>query len=159
MELQIEYLADHPDRFPAVAEWIYGEWSDIMPYDSSEEWLDNFRRRVKRAEVPTTFLAFDDGEPVGSASLTVRDLPSHMHLTPWLAEVFVRPEHRSEGVGSALVKRVEEEAARLGAEWLFLYTFDSEPWYESLGWQLMERCDLKGEAITIMKRDLTEIPR
>ena len=143
MDLQIEYLTDHPDRFPTVAEWIYGEWSDIMPYDGFDEWLGDFRRRVRRAEVPTTFLAFEDGEPVGSASLTVRDLPSHIHLTPWLAEVFVRPESRNRGFGSSLVRRVETEAARLGAELLFLYTFDSERFYEELGWTVLERDRLR----------------
>ena len=154
MDLRIDYLLDHPDLFSTVGACIFGEWSHLMPYDSQDDWLDAFKRRVRRDEVPTTVVAFADGEPAGSASLTVRDLPSHMHLTPWLAEVYVRPEFRKQGIGSALVKRTETEAARNSADMLFLYTFDSEAFYEELGWELMERDRLKGEAIAIMRRSL-----
>ena len=154
MDLQIDYLADHAELFPTVGGWIYGEWSDIMPYDSLETWQSDFRRRVRRDEVPTTVVAFADGEPAGSASLTVRDLPSHMHLTPWMAEVYVRPEFRERGIGSALVKRIESEAERQGVEVLFLYTFDREAFYERLDWDLMERDRMQGKPIAIMKRVL-----
>ncbi len=62
--------------------------------------------------MPTTFVALKDGKPAGSASLVNLDLSSRQELSPWLAAVYVSPEHRNQGIGAALVNRVVDEARR-----------------------------------------------
>jgi GNAT superfamily N-acetyltransferase len=40
---------------------------------------------------------------IGTVSLDFSDLPSHDHLSPWLASLFVLPEARGQGTGTALI--------------------------------------------------------
>ena len=70
---------------------------------------------------------------VGSASLIAQDMDTRPELSPWLASVYVAAEHRRQGIGSALVRRVAQEAAALGVETLYLFTPDQEHFYARLG--------------------------
>jgi len=79
------------------------------------------------------------------------DLDIRENLSPWLAEVYVRPEYRQRGIGSTLVRRVVREAERLGMQTLYLYTFDREVFYGRLGWAVMEQTEYRGKPITIMR--------
>jgi len=154
MELQIEYLSDHKDLIPTVARWVYGEWSSIMPYDSLEEWTRDLEGRLRRGQIPTTFVALLGDQPVGCASLVEHDLETHRHLSPWLAEVYVCPAYRRRGIGSALVRRAAEQARALGIKTVYLYTFDREKFYARLGWSTWERTEGHAERITVMKQEL-----
>ena len=73
---------------------------------------------------------------------------------PWLASVFVPPEHRGKGIASALVRTVEEAAKRLGYERLYLFTESATSLYAGLGWQALEQCDYRGERIQVMDKSL-----
>jgi N-acetylglutamate synthase-like GNAT family acetyltransferase len=154
MELQIEYLSDNKGLIPTVAHWVYDEWSPIMPYDSLEEWTCALEGRLRRGQIPTTFVALLGDQPVGCASLVEHDLGTHSHLSPLLAEVYVPPAYRRRGVGSALVRRVAAEARTLGIRTVYLYTFDREKFYARLGWSTWERTDYHGKRITVMKQEL-----
>ncbi len=73
-----------------------------------------------------------------------------MDLTPWLAGLYVAPEHRREGIGSALVARVVGEARGLGLHRLYLYTPDQECFYARLGWWVVDKCEHRGESVVVM---------
>ena len=100
--------------------------------------------------IPVTFVAVEDGQPLGSASLVERDLATHTHLGPWLASVYVTHERRRQGIGGQLVRRVVEEAARLHFDRLYLFTLDQEPFYRELGWERLERNHFRGHPIVVM---------
>ena len=111
--LQIGYLADHPDLIPTLAQWHHNEWSFLHPGDSIEARTARLRAYCRHREIPTVVIAFADGTPLGSAMLIEHDMDTRMELSPWLAGVFVTPEHRRRGVGSALVRRIVDEATAL----------------------------------------------
>jgi N-acetylglutamate synthase-like GNAT family acetyltransferase len=71
-------------------------------------------------------------------------------LSPWLASVYVAAEHRCQGIGSALVRRVVEEAAALDVQRLYLFTPDQERFYARLGWSVIERCTYRGYPQVVM---------
>jgi len=73
-----------------------------------------------------------------------------MDLSPWLATLFVAPEHQNQGVGSALVERAVEEAQKLGVKTLYLFTWDREKLYARLGWSVIERSVYHGRQVTVM---------
>ena len=89
-------------------------------------------------------------QPVGTASLRLDDLPDRPDLSPWLAGVYVVPEHRNKGIASALCKRIAAEASRLGIVQLYLCTEDQENLYRKLGWSVHERLKSRGEDIVVM---------
>ena len=150
-KLKIEYLADQPNKIAEIAAWQFGEWGHLTPGDSIVQRATRLEGQLTRENLPITFVALLGDVAVGSASLLAHDLPGREDLFPWLASVFVLPQHRRNGIGAALVHRVVEEAVRLEVNPIFLFTWDQERLYRDLGWQVLERTHYKGEGIVIME--------
>jgi GNAT superfamily N-acetyltransferase len=139
--IEIEYLADHPDFAPTLAEWHYQQWNHLHADDSVAGRLKFLRARSNRRKIPEVFVAIEDGQLRGSATLAEYDMETRRDLTPWMTDVFVAPEFRRRGIASALVRRVVEEARALGVPQLYLFT--TGPWreklYADLGWSVIGR--------------------
>jgi GNAT superfamily N-acetyltransferase len=148
--VRIGYLADHREHVPRLAEWLHAQWGYLHENDSVERRAARLESRATRGGVPVTFVALEGETLLGSASLVVDDLETRPELTPWLASVFVAPEHRGRGVASALVGGVVVEAWSSGIERLYLWTTDQERLYARLGWTPVERTRFQGEDIVVM---------
>ena len=153
--MRIEYLADHPDCLETLAQWHHEEWHQLNPGDTVEKRQTRMRAHLVKRQIPTTFVALDGDALLGSACLLADDMHQHRDLTPWLASVFVALEHRGAGVGTALVRRVAEEARALGVETLYLYTPDRERFYARMGWSVLERTEYMDVQVVIMSLELT----
>ena len=153
--MTVEYLANHREFIPVVARWYHGEWGHLRPGETVEDRAVRVEGSCGYCEVPTMFVALTEETLLGSAMLIEHDLATRPELSPWLAGVFVAPEHRRRGVGAALVKRVVQDARALGIPRLYLYTPGSGALYLSLGWSIVERTfyrELWGDQeITIME--------
>jgi predicted N-acetyltransferase YhbS len=158
MTLQIAYLADHSEDIPFLAAWHYAQWGYLYPNESIDWFIHALRTHLSPQQIPTTFVALQDQALIGSASLIVHDMDTRPHLYPWLASVYVVPHYRNQGIGSTLVRRVEEEARTLGVQTLYLYTPDRQRFYERLGWQVLERCEYRGYLQVVMSRALQSAP-
>ena len=152
--IQIEYLVDHQEHIPTVAQWRHRQWSHLSPSVSLSERMERLDSNSQKGTIPTTFLALSDGDPVGCASLVTSDLSIRGKLSPWLASVYVMPSYRNAGVGTQLVVRVSQEAQALGVPMLYLYTPDRQSFYARLGWQEREVCAYRGYRMTVMQYDL-----
>jgi GNAT superfamily N-acetyltransferase len=141
--MQIEYLADYPAHISKSARLHFEEWSYLRPGESLEERTARLRSSCARNAIPSVVVALGNGELLRSAMLLAHDMDSRPQLTPWLAGVFVKPQCRRKGTGSALVKRIEAEARSLGVSTLYLYTPQTESLYERLGWSVKERCEYR----------------
>ncbi len=120
--VKIEYLSDRPEFLFKLAQWHYQEWSALRPGDSVEARIVRLQGWCGRGGIPLTVIALSDDELLGSASLIEHDMDDRLELTPWLAGVFVAPEHRRKGIGAALVRRVMGEATSApGSQALPLY--------------------------------------
>lgn len=148
--MEIDYLTDHPEFLRTLAEWQHGEWGHLRPGDTVEARMARLTKFSSRGAIPLTVVAHEEGELLGSASLIPHDMETRMELTPWLAGVFVAPEHRRRGIGAALVRRIMVEAGRLRVPVLYLYTMHSEKFYASLGWSLQEHSTYREQSIAIM---------
>jgi GNAT superfamily N-acetyltransferase len=156
MNLRIDSAADHLSLVPVVAGWHWEHGGRQDPNGSLESWTEGLMTRTNRDRVPATFLAFENGELVGSATLVDHDIPDRAdlaHLRPWLAGVYVRQAERGRGVGSELALHAEARARTFGIERLYLYTRDAAGFYERLGWRVLARDDFAGP-ITIMAKDI-----
>lgn len=154
MSVDINYLADQPQHVDTLAAWHFAQWSYMHPGQVVQDRINEFQQHLGKRQVPTTFVATENGVLFGSASLTADDLPPRNELTPWLASVYVDPPHRGRGVASALVRRVAEEAKSIGFERFYLFTPDAAPLYARLGWEEFERMKYGGEEITLMRLEL-----
>lgn len=152
-------LAERPELAATVGRWHWDEWGSEDPGGSVETWI-GMATYANREAVPALFVALDNEEPVGSASLVSHDLPDRddlSHLRPWLSGVYVVPERRGRGVARALVGRVERGAAWLGVSRLYLYTQTARGLYERLGWEQGE-LTTQGRPADLMSKRLRPGP-
>jgi GNAT superfamily N-acetyltransferase len=146
-------LKDKPEHLLPLAQWHHAEWSYLNPLRSFDQRVQEMQEDLQGKVIPTTFVAEDAGELLGSACILADDMSSHPELTPWLASVYVNEIHRGKGIGSTLVKRVMQHAQENGVKRLYLYTPDQEQMYARLGWQLYSREPYNGTPVTIMAID------
>jgi predicted N-acetyltransferase YhbS len=149
--MRLEYLADHSELAPLLAAWHHHEWAALMPEWSLEQAVAELRGHTGRRQIPTTFVALESGDLLGSASLLAADLPGWGHLSPWLASVFVVPERRGQGIGKRLVVRAVVEARELGVPTVYLFTAGQKAYYERLGWTVLERTRHHQAVVAIME--------
>ena len=95
-----------------------------------------------------------DGEPIGTCLLVESEIEPNHDVSPWLAGLFVVPEHRRKGAGAVLVRGIEDQARQRGFSRLYLYTADAVGFYERLGWLVLDRTSWKGFDTALMVRDL-----
>jgi predicted N-acetyltransferase YhbS len=149
--MRIDYLPYDIRIVRQVAAWLYGEWGHLNPGSTLDNAVLRLLSRQGRARtLPLVLVAFEDGRPIGTASLLFYDMKSRQDLTPWLASVWVLPGYRRRGVGSALCRRVRVEARRLRLGRVYLFTRDKMSFYETLGWKLMRQEELRSGTFVIM---------
>lgn len=148
--MTIEYLADHPEFVPTLAKWQHDEWGHHSPGDSVEARMARLQGSLNRDCIPLTVVAFDEGALLGAASLVHHDMDTRLELSPWLASVFVGSDHRRQGIGAQLVRRIMSEATVLKVPLLYLYTVHSEKFYANLGWSLQEHTAYREQKVAIM---------
>lgn len=150
----ISYLADHPEFIPELAAALQREWSWMWP-DRTLEWrIDRLKRHMHRRDLPIAWVAHENTQLLGTASLRSDDVAGVDHLSPWLGGVFVLPSHRGTGIGAQLCKRVEDAAALGGTSRLYLGTLRNLKWYIGLGWTQLDVVQLNGHTCDIMYKDL-----
>lgn len=152
--MRIAYLADYPGHVPTLASWIFRHWGRMYRMKSVEEQIERLSERLNKDKLPLALVALADSEPVGTASLKIREMTTHPHLHDWLGTVYVAEDHRNRGIGTALVRRAEEEAKRLGIGTLYLHTPDKEDFYAKRGWVAIERPVYYGMPVVVMKKRL-----
>lgn len=152
--MKIYSLKEKPEHLIQLARWHHAEWSHLSPDRCLEDRVEYMRAQLGDTPLPTTFLAEQDGQLLGSASLVVEDMDSHPELTPWLASVYVTPRHRNKGIASQLVNRVIDHARECGVSRMYLFTPDRERLYAQLGWKLFAREHYHGVPVSLMTFDL-----
>jgi len=150
MSLQIASIADHPELLPTIGRWHWEEWGHDDPEGSLEAWTARLGERTHRDQIPTIFVALDDGALAGSAVLCEHDMDTRLDLTPWLSGVFVEPSRRGHGIAAHLVRHAMAFAAERGVGTLYLYTNGAEAVYETQGWNRIGRELYEGRWTTLM---------
>lgn len=152
--IQIESLADHPELVECIAGWHFTEWGHTDPSATLAGWTEGLRQRTKRGQIPTTYVALEGDEPLGSVTLVEHDMRTHPDLSPWLAGVYVIPERHHQGIGSLLVRHAVQQVVPMGVTRLYLYTHAARVFYEKLGWRFLEEDVYEGQAVAIMAIDI-----
>jgi predicted N-acetyltransferase YhbS len=153
-QMKIQYLADHQDVIPIISDWFYREWSYLYPERTEEDFRRFISERVNKYKVPLTLVAFEGDELVGTVCLKTYDMDTKTDLSPWLAGLYVKESWREKGIGSTLVKAIEQKAIELGISLLYLYTPESEDFYSNLGWSVREKTNYHKFPVTIMEKRL-----
>lgn len=159
--MRIEDLRQHPAAVERLADWHFDEWQHLYPDQRREDFAEDLRRCLGQDAVPATWVLVNgegnNAEVWGSASVVEQDMDTNRDLGPWLANVYVHPRYRGQGLGSRLIRQVMDQCRALEVNDLYLFTPDQQHLYASLGWQPLRTEHYHGEAVTIMKARLPRL--
>jgi len=133
----VTHIKHVPHLHQQAAELSRDAWKLDFPEDTTQTYLDMFTITGTYADrFVEVFAAINQAdELLGLATLVDDDgLPDATEPGPWLAAVFVIPEARTLGVGSALIDHVVSRSRELGYSEIFLYTDHQQKWYEKRRW-------------------------
>lgn len=149
----IDHLPRHPELVSTVAHWIYQAFIDPDQW-SFDAIVQLFATRSMHS-LPMTWIALDQGICVGTVSLFTNDLKTRPQLSPWLAALYVQPEHRSRGVAAHLISSVISECRLLGYTKLYLRTEHTAEYYRQRGWNFVEMThDLNGQETAVFNYEI-----
>jgi predicted N-acetyltransferase YhbS len=148
--LRIDYLAEHPEFVPTLAQETLNHYRHILRDETFETRCAKLRSHMHTDSLPLALVASGEGELLGMGALREHDLPGHEQFTPWLGGMFVRPQYRRRGVGAALCRALEEKAWLMGFSILYLFTLDQQRLYARLGWQHLQPSSWLGYSVDIM---------
>lgn len=152
--MKIINLKEDPQYLETLANWHHNEWSYLNPGSSLSDRLKMMSQYLNEDLIPSTFIAKNNDELLGSAALIDSDMDTHKEFSPWLASVYVSPRHRGKGAGSLLVKCIMDLARENGVYELYLFTPNKEEFYKRLGWERLAKEDYRGSSVTIMHTKL-----
>jgi GNAT superfamily N-acetyltransferase len=151
---RIEFLADYPELIPMLKEWFETEWGSYYgpggPGDAQRDLL----AYANRGALPVGVVAFCADDLCGIAALKAESIASHRHLSPWAAVGLVSPSYRRRGIGSELVRALEDVARALGHTRIYCGTSSATRLLERRHWQFMERVRHDGEPVSIYQKAL-----
>lgn len=140
--IQILPLSEINGLYPIPAFWAYINWylSRDIPFNII---LNEYRRRAGGNSPPYTFMAFINDVPAGMVTLKTVDLSTRKDLSPWLSALYVVPEFRKKGIGTALINHILAEAKKTDHGKIYLFTDSREQvklkkFYEKRGWQFLD---------------------
>ena len=150
--MRIEPISLHRGQVATLAAWHHAQWGYLYSHWTHEVCLAELQSHAERERgLPTTLLALDGEELLGSVSLVFEDAPElQEHGSPWLASLYVKPQARGRGVGAQLARAAVARAAAEGVDELFLFTPEHRDFYARLGWRPLARTALKGTAVDLM---------
>lgn len=151
-------FTEKPQFIEEMAEAAQEVWGHLRPGWGLPERVAYYRKRLHSSGMEQMLVAADSkGDFAGMAGLTAYDMETRKELFGWLADVYVKPQHRGLGLGTWLVAQVEAQAVGEGLTELYLYTPDAAEFYARTGWQVVEDVTYKGEPVTIMRKDLASV--
>ncbi len=135
--MEIKLLADCSEVIPAIA-CLHQIEMKLGAKSNFPQTVKEFQNHLNRNTLPLTLVAFVNTIPIGSVSLVEFELPSHTHLTPWLASLFVASGYKNRGIGKYLMAEIETIAKQNNYFELHLYT-PIPDYFAKLGWIVIDK--------------------
>ena len=148
--MEIVDLKEIPDAIPMLADWHHEQWSYLSPQTSLEIRIEKYHEYLREEIIPSAYVAIEKSAVMGSASIIKHDMKTRMEYSPWLASVYVHPEHRDQGIGSKLVSHAMSIAKKNNFEFLYLFTPDKEKLYQRLGWSTIHNELYSNTQVSVM---------
>ena len=139
MELQVRKITDNAE-LDKITGWMYRWWGEREGY-AYEAVYSYMAHSLNAHRLPQTYGLYLEGRLIGMYQFTYEDLFARPDIYPWLANVYIAPEHRGAGYGGYLLSTVKENGAKnLREGELFLFT-SHKGLYEKFGWEYAGEID------------------
>lgn len=149
--VQIDYLADHAEVIPTLAEWFQSEWPEYYALRTLVDIAQDFYAELNRDRLPIRLVAFLESELVGTIVLREFALTTHLEYQPGLGGLYVPKPHRKRGIGTDLVQAGMLLAQRNGYQVVYTTTNVAGGILDRLHWKQMGSVLHNGEQIALYK--------
>ena len=150
----IKNLKDSLEDFDKISECHQEEWAHLNDKETLEGRKERMQPYLSDKFIPSMYVAKEENELIGTAAIIECDLDTRSDLTPWMASIYVLPNHRKKGYSKVLVKHIMEQAKLNGIKKMYLYTEDADQIYAKLGWKIICKDQCHGNDIVIMETNL-----
>ncbi len=155
MTILITNILNYPEYKELVADWLMSYWGKNYPNRSKSDWIKYIGENMENP--PMTLIAVDSSQdptkPVGTVSLRFNGMPNSASNTIWLSALYVIPEYRNKGIGTALTKEIIKISSKR-YEKLYLYTRTNGKIYQKMGWVTIKEGPIQDPHIRIMSKTL-----
>lgn len=152
--LRIELLADHQEILPLLTKWFEREWwahyGPTGPGDAQSDLLSY----ANRHGLPVGVVALHGNELRGITVLKAASIVTHSHLSPWVAAGLVKLSCRRQGIGTKMLRAIEEVARHLGFARIYCGTSKTTHLLNNCGWQFIEQTTHNGKSLSILQKVL-----
>jgi GNAT superfamily N-acetyltransferase len=152
--IEIAYLADHPEVIPTLVEWFCAQWPAYYAERMRADITQDFYSEANRTGIPVRLVAFSDGELAGTITLREQALWDFPEYHPGLGGLLVVERHRSQGIGTELVKAGMQVAREQGYARIFTTTATANGILERLGWQRVQAISHGAEQLMLYRFEL-----
>jgi GNAT superfamily N-acetyltransferase len=154
---EISDLRQQPAFRDTVADRIWRAWWKLDGYS-----FDQISKRladVMRGDrIPFAIVAHDGSEFLGSTLGIASDMADRPQYSPWVAAVWVEPQHRLKQVGRSLVSHAAQVCFSRGFERIYLCSSSSRRnFYTRQGWLPIEE-NVGEHAQTVYVMDASSAP-
>jgi putative hydrolase of the HAD superfamily len=118
--MNISLLADHPHESNTIAQWYYDEWLSSIPGITIERISEKIAKSNNRTKVPLILLSYINNELVGVVELKFRENKNYPDYEHWLGGLYVKPQHRGQGISHSLIEEAKKHAIQLGVTEIYL---------------------------------------
>ena len=132
-------------------------WGPLTGHGSRAAYETFLEQAARSSTLPRVLVARQDAALLGSVNLLANEMTIRPQHTPWLGQLFVPENHRTKGIGTALLDAAIAYVETLGYRQLFLFTSGTLPgYYRKRGWTDIEEVVYLGKARTIMRFDISK---
>ncbi len=155
--MRIDFLKNNPVFALRLAELCGNEWEHLYVDWDRAVALRELESQRADGRLPLSLVAIEGNELLGMVSLVFDDLPGYEHLNPWLASLFILPEHRSRGAGSQLVSEAEKLLVLNRVSRAYLFTESASSFFEKIGWSAMAKASSNNHPVVILTKDFSNL--
>lgn len=103
---------------------------------------------MQKDKLPLTLIVtnLESDHPVAMGSLWESDGMEWPEKTPWIASIYTLYRYRGLGLAKNLIKRLEEEAQKIGFQEVYLQSGSAANFYRNLGYKEIETVKIKTTA-------------
>ena len=146
----IDTLQNYLHLADEVALYCWCEWNK-----SIVEELKLFSQDAVKNDILSNtdcFVCISGGELQGFICVGKCDFPSrYQHLTPWIQNFYVLPQHRNQGVGSKLFKHAIDYCNNIRINTVYLWTYEEHlSFYQKRGFSVLSISKMSDGARFVM---------
>ncbi len=135
-----------------ISQWYYREWK--IPVEQTIRRLEEHNHE----DIIFQLIVKRDNKLIATGGLYNQVgiqlvYPKFREIKPWIALLYTEPSHRNQGIGSSLLKQIEQKSFSMGYSQIYLFTLTAESLYRRQEWREVERLIVKGNDTVIMKKN------